>query len=63
MTTKWITQRTFWVFDLDGTLTVPVHDFAAIKRELGLDPEVDILSAWLPCQTAIGKIGLWFLTP
>jgi HAD superfamily hydrolase (TIGR01509 family) len=44
MNTTWITQRSFWIFDLDGTLTVPVHDFAAIKRELSLDPDTDILS-------------------
>jgi|AntDeeMinimDraft_5_1070356.scaffolds.fasta_scaffold15087_1 HAD superfamily hydrolase (TIGR01509 family) len=25
-----------WVFDLDGTLTFPVHDFDAIRRELGI---------------------------
>lgn len=32
-----------WVFDLDGTLTVAQHDFAAIKRELGLPPESPVL--------------------
>ena len=26
-----------WVFDMDGTLTVAVHDFAAIRVALG-DP-------------------------
>ena len=25
-----------WVLDLDGTLTFPVHDFDAIRRELGI---------------------------
>jgi len=25
-----------WIFDLDGTLTVAVHDFDALRRELGL---------------------------
>ncbi|WP_261841344.1 HAD family hydrolase [Aliamphritea ceti] len=25
-----------WVFDLDGTLTRPVHDFAHMRRELGI---------------------------
>jgi HAD superfamily hydrolase (TIGR01509 family) len=29
-------SRTFWLFDMDGTLTVPVHDFDAMRRELGL---------------------------
>lgn len=32
-----------WVFDLDGTLTEAVHDFALIRRELGIPPEADIL--------------------
>lgn len=34
-----------WVFDLDGTLTVPVHDFAAIRRALGIPENHDILGA------------------
>jgi len=34
-----------WVFDLDGTLTVPVHDFAYARRVLGIDPSEDILGA------------------
>lgn len=33
-----------WVFDMDGTLTVAVHDFARIKRELGIPASVDILA-------------------
>lgn len=32
-----------WVFDLDGTLTVAVHDFAAIRRELAIPEGSDIL--------------------
>ena len=36
--------RTSWIFDLDGTLTLPVHDFAHIRQELGMAPEVDILA-------------------
>jgi len=32
-----------WIFDLDGTLTVPVHDFAFICRELDVPPGADIL--------------------
>ncbi|HCR31850.1 MAG TPA: HAD family hydrolase, partial [Stenotrophomonas sp.] len=27
-----------WVFDMDGTLTVAMHDFERIKRELGIPP-------------------------
>lgn len=37
-------QYSSWVFDLDGTLTEPVHDFEHIRRELGIPPEEDILS-------------------
>lgn len=32
-----------WVFDMDGTLTQAVHDFAAIRRMLGIPAEADIL--------------------
>jgi HAD superfamily hydrolase (TIGR01509 family) len=34
-----------WVFDMDGTLTVAVHDFAAIKRELDLPLDQPILES------------------
>jgi HAD superfamily hydrolase (TIGR01509 family) len=34
-----------WLFDLDGTLTVAQHDFAGIKRRLGLPPDLAILEA------------------
>lgn len=34
----------YWVFDLDGTLTLPVHDFAHIRSELGLPAGCDILA-------------------
>ncbi|AQZ96605.1 HAD family hydrolase [Halopseudomonas phragmitis] len=32
-----------WIFDLDGTLTIAQHDFPAIRRELGVPAEQDIL--------------------
>jgi HAD superfamily hydrolase (TIGR01509 family) len=35
-----------WVFDLDGTLTLPVHDFDYIRLELGVPAGSDILE-WL----------------
>jgi HAD superfamily hydrolase (TIGR01509 family) len=46
--------RSHWVFDLDGTLTVAVHDFAAIRRELDIPGGSDILGhlASLPEQEA-----------
>ncbi len=38
-----INSRRHWIFDLDGTLTVAVHDFAAIRRELCIPDGSDIL--------------------
>lgn len=39
-----ILARSYWIFDLDGTLTVPVHDFPAIRSALGMaDTDSDIL--------------------
>lgn len=39
-----ILTRRCWIFDLDGTLTVPVHDFPAIRVALGMtDTDADIL--------------------
>lgn len=37
--------RRHWVFDLDGTLTLAVHDFDALRRELGLPLGLPILEA------------------
>ena len=47
-------KRRHWIFDLDGTLTHSVHDFAYIRSELGLDAEVPILEALnaMPLQQA-----------
>ncbi len=51
-----------WVFDMDGTLTVAVHDFAAIRVALGIAPEDDILThlAALPAELAAAKHA-WLL--
>lgn len=38
-----IVSRKHWIFDLDGTLTVAVHDFKAIKEALEIPFEADIL--------------------
>ncbi|MDI3326834.1 HAD family hydrolase [Pontibacterium granulatum] len=37
-------HRRAWIFDLDGTLTQPVHNFLHIRQELGIDPADDILA-------------------
>lgn len=51
-----------WVFDMDGTLTLAVHDFEAIKRALDIPLEHDILHhlAALPEDVAAAKY-LWLL--
>ncbi|CAM3262725.1 HAD family hydrolase [Pseudomonas floridensis] len=51
-----------WVFDMDGTLTIPVHDFPAIKRELGIAQDDDILGhlAALPAAESAAKHA-WLL--
>ncbi len=51
-----------WVFDMDGTLTLAVHDFAAIRRALQIPPEADILQhlAALPAEEASAKHA-WLL--
>ncbi len=38
-----LANRTCWIFDLDGTLTLPIHDFAFICRELAIPDGADIL--------------------
>ncbi|TVQ88023.1 MAG: HAD family hydrolase [Deltaproteobacteria bacterium] len=36
--------RRYWVFDMDGTLTVPQHDFSSFKAQHGLPAELDVLA-------------------
>ncbi len=53
-----ILSRRCWIFDLDGTLTVPVHDFPAIRIALGMtDSDTDILRflGSLPTTEAAAK--------
>lgn len=51
-----------WVFDMDGTLTLAVHDFEAIKRALDIPLADDILGhlAGLPEAVAAAKHA-WLL--
>ena len=55
-------QLRHWVFDMDGTLTVAVHDFSAIRRALEIPPQDDILAhlAALPAELAVAKHA-WLL--
>lgn len=57
-----LAQVRHWVFDLDGTLTVAVHDFVAIRRHLAIPPEADILDhlAALPVHESHAK-HTWLL--
>ncbi len=53
-----ILDRRCWIFDLDGTLTLPVHDFAAIRAELGMaesDPDIIRFLDSLPAAEAAEK--------
>ncbi len=49
-----LSKRHYWIFDMDGTLTVPAHDFDAIRDELGLPQGQPILEqlAGLPVEKA-----------
>jgi HAD superfamily hydrolase (TIGR01509 family) len=38
-------RRDCWIFDMDGTLTLNIHDFDGIKRILGLPIDQPILEA------------------
>ena len=51
-----------WVFDMDGTLTVAVHDFQLIHRELCIPDDEDILThlAGLPPAESAEKHA-WLL--
>lgn len=48
-------KRKHWIFDLDGTLTVAVHDFGYIRSELGIPVGSDILGhlSALPEETSL----------
>ncbi|UFH49817.1 HAD family hydrolase [Pseudomonas sp. KNUC1026] len=57
-----LSAQQHWVFDMDGTLTLAVHDFAAIRVALDIPPEDDILGhlAALPADEAQRKHA-WLL--
>jgi HAD superfamily hydrolase (TIGR01509 family) len=45
-------RRDCWIFDMDGTLTISIHDFDGIKRILGLPIDRPILEALNDLPTA-----------
>ena len=53
-------KRTHWIFDMDGTLTLAVHDFPAIRNKLGINENLDIIEAIeaLPPEEAREKFRL-----
>ena len=61
MAAQALAQSRHWVFDMDGTLTEPVHDFALIRRALDIPAEADILqhlAALPPLRAAEGHAWL-----
>jgi HAD superfamily hydrolase (TIGR01509 family) len=55
---KHILGRRCWIFDLDGTLTVPVHDFVAIRSALGMtDADSDVIKFLdsLPADESVAR--------
>ncbi len=53
-----VLDRQHWVFDMDGTLTQSVHDFEAIRAELGITSGAPIIEA-LNALPAIEAAPLW----
>jgi HAD superfamily hydrolase (TIGR01509 family) len=51
-------QRRFWIFDLDGTLTIPIHDFPAIRAALGLSEDRGTLEgiSLMPAELQAGAM-------
>lgn len=43
MTLEQLLQKRCWIFDLDGTLTLPLHDFVAMRAKLGIPDGAGIL--------------------
>jgi len=40
-----LTRCQYWIFDMDGTLTRPVHDFSFIREKIGIEEGLPILEA------------------
>jgi hypothetical protein len=59
--TDLLKSRNSWVFDLDGTLTLPMHDFAFIRHELAIPDGSDILEhlgTLLPEEAALRHLPI-----
>jgi len=42
-TNEALLKRKFWIFDLDGTITLAAHDFNAIRNQLGIPEGLPII--------------------
>lgn len=55
-------HRRHWIFDLDGTLTVAMHDFEGLRARLGLPPGVPILEACVAhpeSERLLAEVARW----
>ena len=57
-------NRTCWIFDMDGTITIPMHDFEQIKQELGIHPTQPLLESILQLKgmerkQALSRLEAW----
>jgi HAD superfamily hydrolase (TIGR01509 family) len=57
-------SRRYWIFDMDGTLTRAVHDFAAIRARLGIAEGAPILESISALDaeaqsTALATVAEW----
>lgn len=57
VTMKFYQKKKNWIFDMDGTLTIAMHNFSEIKRQLGLPEDTDILTSLsrLPPKESLEK--------
>lgn len=51
-----VMQKPYWVFDMDGTLTIAQHDFDAIREQLGLPEGLPILESLKKLASSEAKV-------
>ncbi len=52
---KMLEGHRHWLFDMDGTLTIAMHDFDAMRHTLGLPEGVPILEALAALPTSVAR--------
>lgn len=55
MDQKTLSHHGHWLFDMDGTLTIAMHDFDAMRDELGLPVGVPILEALAQLPASVAR--------